>query len=270
MRIPARVDELDLRRVEVARPDERDVLAAAPRRRRSPSAAASPTRCPTATSPACSGRRARRSRRRRGTPRRPREPRSRRRASSSSRPSTSGRSGSSAASSSVCSASVSASITRGLGIRQRGPGRLGHRLAAGAPRARHADEAGAELAPAGVALVLRPERHGGERAAVGAAGAEPAHSILQVAVEAPLDVHAGPLVEADRAGEALGVDVRGSRASSRAASSRRTSAAGARGRGRACATGGGRRACRRSRAPALPTSGRGRARCPRSRRPRAR
>ena len=53
---------------------------------RSPSAAAFPTRCRTATSPACSGRRARRSRRRRGSPRRPRAPRSRRRASSSTRP----------------------------------------------------------------------------------------------------------------------------------------------------------------------------------------
>ena len=90
-------------------------------------------------------------------------------------PSTTGRSGSSEASSSVCSASESASMTPVSGYGSAQPRRRRHRLAAGAPRPRHADEAGAELAPAGVALVLRPERDGRERAAVRAAGAEPAH-----------------------------------------------------------------------------------------------
>ena len=55
-------------------------------------------------------------------------------------------------------------------------GRLGHRLAAVAPGARDADEAGAELAAARVALVLRADRDRGQRAAVGTAGAEAAHA----------------------------------------------------------------------------------------------
>ena len=59
--------------------------------------------------------------------------------------------------------------------RQRQRRRLPHRLAAVAPRGRDADEAGTELAPAAVALVLVAERDGGERAAVGAACAEDAH-----------------------------------------------------------------------------------------------
>ena len=62
-----------------------------------------------------------------------------------------------------------------LGIGQLVEGRLGHRLAAGAPGARNADEAGAELAAAGVALVLRADRDRRQRAAVGTAGAEAAH-----------------------------------------------------------------------------------------------
>ena len=57
-----------LRRVEVAGADERHVLGCRPRRSRSASAAASPTGCRTATSPACSGRRARRARRRASRP----------------------------------------------------------------------------------------------------------------------------------------------------------------------------------------------------------
>ena len=58
-------------------------------------------------------------------------------------PSTSGRSGSSPASASVCSPSVSSSTTAASGIGERQRGRLRHRLAAAAPGARHADEAGA-------------------------------------------------------------------------------------------------------------------------------
>ena len=59
-----------------------------------------------------------------------------------------------------------------LRVRQRQTGGLGHRLAALAPRPRHAHEPGGELAPAGMALVSGPERNRGERAAVGTARAE--------------------------------------------------------------------------------------------------
>ena len=63
-----------------------------------------------------------------------------------------------------------------LGVRQRQRGGLDHRVAAVAPGARHPDEARAEDAPAGVALVLGPERDGRERAAVGALCTEAAHA----------------------------------------------------------------------------------------------
>ena len=63
-----------------------------------------------------------------------------------------------------------------LGIGQLQVRRLGHRLAAVAPGARDADEAGEELAAAGVALVLRADRDGGQRAAVRTAGAQAAHA----------------------------------------------------------------------------------------------
>src|SRR5439155_25092589 len=53
--------------------------------------------------------------------------------------------------------------------------RLLHLAAATTPGARDAHEPGAELAPAGVALVVTVERDGGVRAAVGTARAEPAH-----------------------------------------------------------------------------------------------
>ena len=82
---PARLDERDLRRVEIPRADERDV-AAAHCLASITFAAASPRCCRTVTSRACSGRRGHRSRRRPATPRHSRAPRSRRRARSSSRP----------------------------------------------------------------------------------------------------------------------------------------------------------------------------------------
>src|SRR5205823_8865550 len=56
------------------------------------------------------------------------------------------------------------------------PRGLGHRLSVFAPRLRHADETGVELATACVALVVGAERDGGERLAVRALGAEPAHA----------------------------------------------------------------------------------------------
>ena len=92
------------------------------------------------------------------------------------------------------------------------PRRLGHRLAAGAPGARDADEPGGELATAAVALVLGPDRDRGERAAVGAAGAERAHAGPLPRVAAADDVHADPLVEGDGAGRVLGVDAEAGRA----------------------------------------------------------
>src|SRR5205823_13141178 len=62
---------------------------------------------------------------------------------------------------------------RRLGPRHAHLGGLGHRLAARIPpRLRHADEPGGELAAAGVALVVGPDRDRRQRAAVGAAGAE--------------------------------------------------------------------------------------------------
>ena len=45
----------------------------------------------------------------------------------------------------------------GLRVRELERGRLGHRLAALAPGARHADEAGAELGATRVALVVRAQ-----------------------------------------------------------------------------------------------------------------
>ena len=62
---------------------------------------------------------------------------------------------------------------RRLGIRKRKRRRLGHRLAASAPGARNPNEARGERSPAGVALVLRPERDRRERPALGALGAQP-------------------------------------------------------------------------------------------------
>ena len=56
---------------------------------------------------------------------------------------------------------------RGLGIGERQPRGLRHRLAAVAPGPRHAHEPGGELAPARVALVAGADRDGGERVAVG-------------------------------------------------------------------------------------------------------
>ena len=64
---------------------------------------------------------------------------------------------------------------RRLGIRERQARRLGHRVAAVTPGARHPDEAGAEDAPTSMALVLRPERDRGESAAVGALRSKSAH-----------------------------------------------------------------------------------------------
>ena len=115
-------------------PIERDVLRRARRRRRAPCAAAFPTRCRTARSRACSGRRARRSRRPPGTPRRAASASIAPTCEQQQPPRTIGRSGSSEASSSVCSASVSASITRASGYGQLVERRLGHRLAARRPR----------------------------------------------------------------------------------------------------------------------------------------
>ena len=65
---------------------------------------------------------------------------------------------------------------RHLRIVERERGRLDHRLAPVAPRARHADEPGGEGAAAAVALVALVDRDGGERPAVGTASAQQAHS----------------------------------------------------------------------------------------------
>jgi hypothetical protein len=54
--------------------------------------------------------------------------------------------------------------------------RLGHRLAAVSPRSRDPQEACRELAPADVALILRAERDGRERLALGALRTQPAHT----------------------------------------------------------------------------------------------
>ena len=86
---------------------------------------------------------------------------------------------------------------RGLGIGEREPGRGGHRLAAAPPGPRDAHEAGRVLAAAAVALVLVVDRDGGERAAVGAAGAERAHCGPLPRVAPADDVHPDPLVERD-------------------------------------------------------------------------
>ena len=64
---------------------------------------------------------------------------------------------------------------RGFGIRQLQPRRLGHRLAAVAPRLRNAHKPRREIPAAGVALVIGPERNGRERLAVGTLGAQAAH-----------------------------------------------------------------------------------------------
>ena len=55
-------------------------------------------------------------------------------------------------------------------------GRLGHRVATRAPRAGHPHETGRELPSTAMALVLLVEGDGRERAAVGAAGAQRAHT----------------------------------------------------------------------------------------------
>ena len=65
---------------------------------------------------------------------------------------------------------------RHLGIVERERSRLDHRLTAVAPRAWHADDAGAEGAAATVALIALVERDGGERAAVRTPSAQQAHS----------------------------------------------------------------------------------------------
>src|SRR5207248_9880985 len=61
---------------------------------------------------------------------------------------------------------------RRLGIWQRQPRRLRHRPTAIAPGLRDPHEPGRELPSAGMALVGRPERDGGERAAVRTTGTE--------------------------------------------------------------------------------------------------
>jgi hypothetical protein len=65
---------------------------------------------------------------------------------------------------------------RRLRIRQPDVRGRRHLVAARSPCARHAHEAGGELAAARVALVLGPERDRRVRSAVGALGAKPAHS----------------------------------------------------------------------------------------------
>ena len=60
-------------------------------------------------------------------------------------------------------------------VRDRKRRRRDHHVAAVAPGARNADQAGPERAPARVALVLRPERDRGESTAVGAPSAQAAH-----------------------------------------------------------------------------------------------
>ena len=62
-----------------------------------------------------------------------------------------------------------------LGVGQLVERRLDHALAALTPGPRNADEAGGELTAARMALVLRAERDRGQRPAVGAARAKPAH-----------------------------------------------------------------------------------------------
>ena len=104
---------------------------------------------------------------------------------------------------------------RRLGPRQRQRRGGSHRRAARVtPCARDAHEPGGELAAAGVTLVLRPDRDGRERTAVGAACAQRAHrSEPQWLVKAQLPgvrpadhAHADALVQARRAGDALRVD----------------------------------------------------------------
>ena len=64
----------------------------------------------------------------------------------------------------------------GLRVRERQVRGLLHRFAAFPPGSGDANEAGAELPPAGMALVVRPEGDRGVRLAVGTFGAEGAHT----------------------------------------------------------------------------------------------
>ena len=132
-------------------------------------------------------------------------------------PSTSGRSGS-------ASASASSAQQRLLGdnghLRPRGaataPRR--HRLAPAAPRPRDADEPGAELAAARMALVTRTDAtavkvphfgHFARRTLI-----DSCRSNVHVL---GLDAHADALVEAGRVGRVLGVDAEGARGPTHAA-----------------------------------------------------
>jgi hypothetical protein len=100
-----------------------------------------------------------------------------------------------------------------LRIRNRERRRFRHRLPTTAPGAWDPNEARGERSPAGVALVLRPERDRRERPALGALGAQsrqdpetlPTKSALED-VRFSIDVHADAGVEALRAGQALGID----------------------------------------------------------------
>ena len=202
-----RGDERRLGRVEVAGAEQRDIAGLRRRRRRSASAAPCPTRSRKASSPACSDRRGRRSRRRRRgrAAARAREPR-RRGSSSSLRARAAGRAARRAVAA-ICAASVSSAITAasGHGTSSRAASTIASPPEPHAPG--DAQQPRGELAAAGMALVLGPDRHRRQRPAVGTPRPQRAHR------ERPLeddrretDLHAGALVEALRARVALGID----------------------------------------------------------------
>ena len=135
----ARRDELLLRRIEVARADQHDVVGVhgagvdqRPQRR-------APTGCRTASSRSCSGHRARRPRRARRRSCRAARPVTAPTCAQQQPPSTSGRAGSSAARASVCSWSESSDDDGRLRVREAGCGPL--RPSPRRPRPRHAARA---------------------------------------------------------------------------------------------------------------------------------